>query len=80
MRRRDHQPEQAVPEVDEAFALVFRRSGIPRRLHDDERVQDDLANDPKLATNNQRIEARPWLVPKVAAVFKTYTKDALEQL
>jgi crotonobetainyl-CoA:carnitine CoA-transferase CaiB-like acyl-CoA transferase len=41
---------------------------------------DGLANDPKLATNNQRIEARPWLVPKVAEVFKTYTKDALEQM
>ena len=32
--------------------------------------QDELAADPKLATNNQRIEARPWLVPKVAEVFK----------
>ena len=28
--------------------------------------QDELAADPQLATNNQRIEARPWLVPKVA--------------
>jgi crotonobetainyl-CoA:carnitine CoA-transferase CaiB-like acyl-CoA transferase len=42
--------------------------------------QDDLANDPKLATNNLRIEARPWLVPKVAEVFKTFTKEALEQM
>ena len=32
--------------------------------------QDELAADPKLATNNQRIEARPWLVPKVAEIFK----------
>jgi crotonobetainyl-CoA:carnitine CoA-transferase CaiB-like acyl-CoA transferase len=32
--------------------------------------QPDLAADPRLATNNQRIEARPWLVPKVAEVFK----------
>ena len=39
-----------------------------------------LAADPKLATNNQRIEARPWLVPKVAEVFKRYTKDELEQM
>jgi crotonobetainyl-CoA:carnitine CoA-transferase CaiB-like acyl-CoA transferase len=39
-----------------------------------------LAADPKLATNNQRIEARPWLIPKVAAVFKRYGKDQLEQL
>jgi crotonobetainyl-CoA:carnitine CoA-transferase CaiB-like acyl-CoA transferase len=42
--------------------------------------QSELAADPRLATNNQRIEARPWLVPKVAAVFKTYTKAALEQM
>jgi crotonobetainyl-CoA:carnitine CoA-transferase CaiB-like acyl-CoA transferase len=40
----------------------------------------ELALDPKLATNNLRIEARPWLVPKVGAVFKSYDKDALEQL
>ena len=42
--------------------------------------QESLAANPKLATNNQRIEARPWLIPKVAEVFKAYTKDALEQL
>ena len=42
--------------------------------------QPEMAADPKLATNNQRIEARPWLVPKVAAVFKTYTKEALEKM
>jgi len=42
--------------------------------------QPELAADPKLGTNNLRIEARPWLVPKVAAVFKGYTKEALEQI
>lgn len=42
--------------------------------------QAELAADPRLATNNQRIEARPWLVPKVAELFKTYTKAALEQM
>ena len=42
--------------------------------------QPELAADPRLATNNLRIEARPWLVPKVAAVFKGYTKQALEQI
>ena len=42
--------------------------------------QPDLAADPRLATNNQRIEARPWLVPKVAEVFKAHTKDRLEQM
>jgi len=40
--------------------------------------QSELAADPKLATNNQRIEARPWLVPKVAETFKRFTKDELE--
>ena len=42
--------------------------------------QGELAADPRLATNNQRIEARPWLVPKVAEVFRTYTRAALEQM
>jgi crotonobetainyl-CoA:carnitine CoA-transferase CaiB-like acyl-CoA transferase len=42
--------------------------------------QAELAADPKLATNNLRIEARPWLVPKVAEVFKQYPKDELERL
>src|SRR5215813_862816 len=42
--------------------------------------QEALAADPKLASNNQRIEARPWLIPKVAELFKAYTKDALEQM
>jgi crotonobetainyl-CoA:carnitine CoA-transferase CaiB-like acyl-CoA transferase len=41
--------------------------------------QPGLAADPKLATNNQRIEARPWLVPKVAEIFKRFGKDELEQ-
>lgn len=42
--------------------------------------QQDLAGDPRLATNNLRIEARPWLVPKVAEIFKCQTKDELERL
>ncbi len=42
--------------------------------------QGELAADPRLATNNDRIEARPWLVPKVASVFKAYTKAELEQM
>ena len=42
--------------------------------------QPELAADPNLATNNQRIEARPWLVPKVAEIFRGYTTDALEQM
>jgi crotonobetainyl-CoA:carnitine CoA-transferase CaiB-like acyl-CoA transferase len=42
--------------------------------------QPELAADPRLATNNQRIEARPWLVPRIAAVFKRHAKDELERL
>ncbi len=42
--------------------------------------QPALAADPKLATNNQRIEARPWLVPKIAEVFKGHGRDELERL
>lgn len=42
--------------------------------------QAELAADPKLASNNQRIEARPWLVPKVAEIFKRYTKAELEEM
>jgi len=40
----------------------------------------ELAADPRLATNNLRIEARPWLVPKVAEIFKRHTKDQIEAL
>ena len=42
--------------------------------------QAELAADPRLASNNQRIEARPWLVPKVAEIFKRYTKAELEEM
>jgi crotonobetainyl-CoA:carnitine CoA-transferase CaiB-like acyl-CoA transferase len=42
--------------------------------------QPELAADPRLATNNLRIEARPWLVPKVAEVFKGHDKETLERL
>jgi len=42
--------------------------------------QAELAADPRLATNNMRIDARPWLVPRVTEIFKTYTKDQLEEL
>jgi len=42
--------------------------------------QSTLAADPRLAANNQRIEARPWLVPRVAEIFRRYGKDELERL
>lgn len=37
----------------------------------------DFANDPRLKTAVDREAARSWLVPGVAAVFKTWTTDAL---
>src|SRR5262249_36104058 len=40
----------------------------------------ELAADPRLATNNLRIEARPWLVPRIAGIFKRHDKDELERL
>jgi crotonobetainyl-CoA:carnitine CoA-transferase CaiB-like acyl-CoA transferase len=37
----------------------------------------DLLADPALATNNQRVGARPRLIPEVAGVFRNYSKAAL---
>jgi crotonobetainyl-CoA:carnitine CoA-transferase CaiB-like acyl-CoA transferase len=37
----------------------------------------DLANDPTLATNNQRIEARPRLIPIIQAIFAALTNDQM---
>ncbi len=42
--------------------------------------QPELAADPRLATNNARIEARPWLVPKVAEIFKRHSMAEIERL
>jgi len=42
--------------------------------------QRELAADPRLATNNQRIEARPWLVAKVGEILGRYGKDELERM
>jgi crotonobetainyl-CoA:carnitine CoA-transferase CaiB-like acyl-CoA transferase len=42
--------------------------------------QAELAADPRLASNNERIEARPWLVPKVAEIFKRYSMAEIETL
>ena len=42
--------------------------------------QPELAADPRLASNNQRIEARPWLVPKVAEIFRRYSNAEIERL
>src|SRR5258708_278019 len=42
--------------------------------------QAELAADPRLASNNERIDARPWLVPKGAEVFKRYSMTEIEAL
>jgi crotonobetainyl-CoA:carnitine CoA-transferase CaiB-like acyl-CoA transferase len=42
--------------------------------------QKELAADPRLASNNERIDARPWLVPKVAEIFKRYSMAEIEAL
>lgn len=38
---------------------------------------DDMADDPRLAGKRQRVEARGWTIPRVAAAFAAYTKPAL---
>lgn len=40
----------------------------------------DLGNDPELARNNQRVEAREWLMPKVRARIATMTKASVMSL
>src|ERR1700704_4129696 len=42
--------------------------------------QAELAADPRLASNNERIDARPWLVQKVAEIFKRYSMAEIEAL
>jgi crotonobetainyl-CoA:carnitine CoA-transferase CaiB-like acyl-CoA transferase len=32
----------------------------------------DLANDPRVATNNQRVLARDWLIPRLQEIFRQY--------
>lgn len=40
---------------------------------------DDLGADPRLNTNNDRIRARAWLLPRIEALFATMTRgEALE--
>lgn len=40
----------------------------------------DLLGDPRLATNALRVEARPWLIPEVAAIVAAHTKADLLRL
>ncbi len=39
----------------------------------------ELAADPKLATNNQRVLARDWLIPHLATAFSGFTVAELQQ-
>jgi crotonobetainyl-CoA:carnitine CoA-transferase CaiB-like acyl-CoA transferase len=44
----------------------------------DEFVLTELAADPRLATNELRIEERAWLIPKLKRIIATYSKTDIE--
>src|SRR5215469_3158207 len=39
-----------------------------------------LAEDPRLSTNNQRVQAREWLIPQLQSTFSRYTAGQLQEL
>jgi crotonobetainyl-CoA:carnitine CoA-transferase CaiB-like acyl-CoA transferase len=39
----------------------------------------ELATDPRLQTNHDRVAARPWLLPRLETIFGRYRKAELEQ-
>jgi crotonobetainyl-CoA:carnitine CoA-transferase CaiB-like acyl-CoA transferase len=39
---------------------------------------DELAEDPRVATNNQRVLAREWLIPRLHEIFRKYTVRELQ--
>ena len=39
----------------------------------------ELATDPRLQTNGDRVTARPWLLPRLEAIFGRYAKAELQQ-
>ena len=39
-----------------------------------------LAEDPRLSTNNQRVQARQWLIPQLQSTFSRYTAGQLQEL
>jgi len=41
--------------------------------------QSELATDARLKTNDDRVKARDWLLPRVEAIFARYTKPDLQQ-
>jgi crotonobetainyl-CoA:carnitine CoA-transferase CaiB-like acyl-CoA transferase len=40
----------------------------------------ELAKDPRVATNNQRVLARDWLIPRLQEIFKRYSVRELQDL
>src|SRR5215471_11695902 len=40
----------------------------------------DLAGDPRVATNNQRVLARDWLIPRLQQIFRQYSVRELQDL
>src|SRR5260370_13087052 len=38
----------------------------------------DLANDPRVASNNQRVLARAWLIPRLQEIFRKYSVRELQ--
>src|SRR5260370_38955876 len=40
----------------------------------------DLANDPRVASNNQRVLARAWLIPRLQEIFRKYSVRELQDL
>ncbi len=40
--------------------------------------QDDLASNPEIRTNGQRVKNRHWLIPRIGQVFKNWEREALE--
>jgi len=40
----------------------------------------DLAGDPRVATNNQRVLARDWLIPRLQQIFKQHSVRELQDL
>ncbi len=41
--------------------------------------QAELAADPEIRTNAQRVKNRDWLIPRIGGIFRTWTRDALEK-
>jgi crotonobetainyl-CoA:carnitine CoA-transferase CaiB-like acyl-CoA transferase len=42
-------------------------------------LENELASDARLKTNTQRVKEREWLIPRLAEVFKRWTRADLEK-